>query len=311
MIRRPPRSPLFPYTTLFRSGMTGTPNPNSVGELWHQAFILDGGARLGRSFFEFRSATQTATQVGPRPNMVKWEDKPGSEISVAALLADISIRHQFDECMDIPPNFKTIVRFDLSPKLRAMYKEFEDRAILTLENDEAIGVNAAVVRNKLLQIASGSVYGEKGTNLLDTKRYELVLDLIEQREHSVVFFVWTHQKEELERLARARKISFATIDGSVSVQNRNKIVAAYQNGFFKTLFLHPKTGAHGITLTRGTSTIWVSPIYEADFMKQGTHRIFRGGQTKKTETVLVQANNTVESMFIRLSIERERRWRAS
>ena len=126
--------------------------------------------------------------------------------------------------------------------------------------------------------------------------YTTLFRSIEQREHSVVFFVWTHQKKELERLARARKISFATIDGSVSVQNRNKIVAAYQNGFFKTLFLHPKTGAHGITLTRGTSTIWVSPIYEADFMKQGTHRIFRGGQTKKTETVLVQANNTVESI---------------
>ena len=100
----------------------------------------------------------------------------------------------------------------------------------------------------------------------------------------------------LERLARARKISFATIDGSVSIKKRNQIVKAYQNGFFKTLFLHPKTGAHGITLTRGTSTIWVSPIYEADFMKQGTHRIFRGGQTKKTETVLIQANNTVEGI---------------
>src|SRR3712207_7382162 len=33
MIRRPPRSTLFPYTTLFRSGMTGTA-VTEAGEFW-------------------------------------------------------------------------------------------------------------------------------------------------------------------------------------------------------------------------------------------------------------------------------------
>src|SRR2546429_5337562 len=31
MIRRPPRSTLFPYTTLFRSHFTGRPNPQTYG----------------------------------------------------------------------------------------------------------------------------------------------------------------------------------------------------------------------------------------------------------------------------------------
>ncbi len=278
----------------YRAGMTGTPNPNSVSELWHQVFLLDGGERLGKSFFQFRAITQTSSIISPRIRALKWSDKPGVEGAVAKLLQDISIRHAFDECMDIPPNHVTRIDFTLPPKLRSMYREFEDKAILLLEDDEAVGVNAAVVRNKLLQIASGSVYGENQTNLLDLSRYELVLDLIEQREHSVVFFVWTHQREELVRLAKKRGVSYAVIDGSVDIKKRNEIVKAYQAGFFRTLFMHPRTGAYGITLTRGSSTIWASPIYEADLLKQGTHRIYRGGQTKRTETVLVQAKDTVE-----------------
>ena len=34
----------------FRSVMSGTPAPNTVTDLWNQAFVLDGGERLGTSF---------------------------------------------------------------------------------------------------------------------------------------------------------------------------------------------------------------------------------------------------------------------
>src|SRR2546429_6737195 len=41
MIRRPPRSTLFPYTTLFRSGVNATPLPtvNTTGYIDHAAFL--------------------------------------------------------------------------------------------------------------------------------------------------------------------------------------------------------------------------------------------------------------------------------
>src|SRR2546422_7425642 len=39
MIRRPPRSTLFPYTTLFRSGAGGTQDHG----LWHLHGLLSGG----------------------------------------------------------------------------------------------------------------------------------------------------------------------------------------------------------------------------------------------------------------------------
>ena len=62
----------------YKSGLTGTPNPKSVTEMWHQVYLLDGGERLGNSFWKFRSATQAAHQIGPMPQHVKWEDKEGA-----------------------------------------------------------------------------------------------------------------------------------------------------------------------------------------------------------------------------------------
>ena len=175
------------------------------------------------------------------------------------------------------------------------YKELEKNAILRLETETVSAVNAAVLRSKLLQVASGAAYHTEGEwALLDTGRYELILDLVEARKHSVVFFNWTHQKVELMKEAEKRGIKHALIDGTTPDRRRTEIVEDYQAGFYQTLFLHPKTGAHGLTLTKGTTTIWASPIYEADFLKQGKHRIYRAGQTERTETLLIEAAGTVE-----------------
>lgn len=287
----------------YREGLTGTPNPNSVTELWHQAFIIDDGKRLGTSFFHFRAQCCTAEQIGPRAEHIRWVDKPGAEEAVAHLLRDITIRHDFDTVMDIPPNYTRSVRFTMPARLQAQYDELADQAVLQLETENISAVNAAVLQNKLLQLASGAVYSrENHYQVLDTTRYELISDLVEERKHSIVFFNWSHQKDQLVESFTKRGIEHAVIDGTVPVRKRAEIVERYQAGLLQTVLLHPQTGAHGLTLTRGTACIWSSPVYQADFLKQGIHRIVRGGQTQKTETLLVEAKGTLEaSVYERLS----------
>src|SRR3989449_2732907 len=46
MIRRPPRSTLFPYTTLFRSHMSWARNPGRVVGFWYLLLVLGGPLRL-------------------------------------------------------------------------------------------------------------------------------------------------------------------------------------------------------------------------------------------------------------------------
>lgn len=282
-----------------RYGLTGTPNSNSITDIWHQMFVLDDGQRLGRSFYQFRNAVCEPQQVGPQPNMLQWHDKPGAENVVANLLVEAIVRHKFEECIDIPANHTYSVPYHMSPKQAKAYQQMERDAITMLNDGKVITtVNAAGVMTKLLQIASGASYfeGLEGDDYasIDNGRYELVSDLVEQRDHSVVFFNWTHQREELIKEFKKRGITYAVIDGNTSDKARKEAVDLFQSGFYRVLLAHPQSAAHGLTLTKGTATIWASPTYNLEHFLQGNRRIYRAGQTQKTETIVVLAPGTVE-----------------
>lgn len=279
----------------YRYALNGTPNPNTITDVWHQVLLLDDGLRLGKIFFAFRNSVCTPKQIGPQPNMVKWEDKPGAQEAVSMLLKDMVIRHKFEECLDIPENFEYTVPYQLSDKQMKAYNQMQLIEMAALDTGTISAVNAAAVMTKLLQIASGAVYESPDVyHVVDTDRYDMILDLAEEREHCIVFFLWKHQRDLLTEIARKRGISYAVIDGTVPERERTDIVRRYQQGMYKIIFAHPQSAAHGLTLTRGTTTIWASPTYNLEHFQQGNRRIYRAGQTKKTETIVVVADNTCE-----------------
>lgn len=279
-----------------RTCMTGTPNGNTITDVWHQVAILDDGHRLGPSFYKFRDGVCQATQIGSNVNAVKWVDKEGAEQAVFGLLSDIVIRHKFEDCVDIPPNHQYTVPYEMTPKHRKAYETLEQDSILSIKRGRAItAIHAGVLANKLLQVSSGAVYETpEDYHIIDTGRYEMILDLIEAREHSLCIYLWKHQRDMLAKEADKRGITFAVIDGSVDETERNAIVARYQKGAYRVLFGHPLTIAHGFTLTKGTATIWASPTYNLEHFVQGSKRQHRIGQTKKTETIVVVAPGTLE-----------------
>lgn len=295
----------------FKAMLTGTAAPNSVTELWHQVMLLDGGASLGDSFYRFRDQTQTPHAVSMmKPGVVKWTDKPGIRMLVAPLIQHLVVAHKFEECTDIPAHSVRRVTYRMPPRLAKRYAELEATAVLRLAQGALTAVNAAVLRNKLLQVASGAVYAnvdradhrashgfgdDGGYVLLDGKRYELVAELVrEDPEPSLVFYSWKHQQVEIEKALAKAGVRWATMESKLGPARRKQLVDRYQNGDFDTLLLHPATGAHGLTLTRGRRTIVVSPFDRADWLKQAKHRVWRAGQRHKTETILVEAERTVE-----------------
>jgi SNF2 family DNA or RNA helicase len=280
----------------YRYFLTGTPNANSILDIWHQALLVDDGERLGRSFMAFRQTMATPIQVGPQPNMVKWEDKPGSAQAVGDLLSDISVRYIFEECHDIPANHIYYRKYTPTPSQLQAYSEMEKNAILEAAKGEVItAVNAAALVTKLLQIASGAVYDEQGNSVhIEDDRYQLICDLVGARNHSLVFFNWKHQAENLVGHFKKEGITHALIDGTVGAHERAEVVKDFQKGYYRVLLAHPQSAAHGLTLTRATTTIWASPTYNLEFFLQGNRRIYRAGQTQKTETILVCAKNTME-----------------
>lgn len=267
--------------------MSGTAASNGICDIWHQYFILDKGERLGKYFYGFRSAVCTPEQEGKR---ITWVDKPGIELVVAELVKDITIRHKFEDCVDIPENHMYSANFELTPKHMERYLEMQHKAITKVKEETVTAVNAASVATKLLQIASGAVYNDTGGySQVATERYELAIDLAEERDHVVVFYHWNHQLEELTKQAKKRDLEFAVWD-----PDQPQIADEFQAGQYRILFAHPQSAGHGLTLTRGTATIWVSPTYNLEHFLQGLKRVHRIGQKNKTETIVIVAENTID-----------------
>ena len=285
-----------------RAVMTGTPTSNTITDIWNQANIVDDGERLGGSFYAFRLAVCAPVQVGPRTNMISWEDKPGAEEAVFSLLADITVRHRFEDCIDIPANHEFTMPYKLPAKQLRAYREMALTQIAILDPGKkgkdvkaVSAINAAAVTTKLLQIASGAVYeNSEKYHLIDSGRYELVMDLVEERKHSVVFYLWQHQCDLMVAEAKKRKLKFALYDSTASDKVKSQMIKDYQAGFYQVIFAHPASAAHGLTLTRGTCTIWPSPTYNLEWFVQGNKRTYRNGQKSKTETIVVLADDTIE-----------------
>ena len=47
-------------------------------------------------------------------------------------------------------------------------------------------------------------------------------------------------------------------------------------------------------MTKATAVIWASPTYNAEHYQQFNRRIYRAGQTKKTEVIHIAAKDTWE-----------------
>lgn len=282
----------------FRTCMSGTPAPLSVVELWPQVKFLDDGKRLGTRFAAFKREMRRKT-VDPKTGWPKEIDKEDARLITAYLVRDITIGHPFDEVMKhVPGMDQRVIWYDLPDKHRDVYKELEKKSRLVFSDASVTAVNAGVLANKLLQCASGAVYTdptneERGHKVVDTGRYELVADLAEAREQTVVFFMWRHQRDALIRQLDARKMAWGLLDSSVpSADQRDQYIRAFQAGDLRVLLMHYNTGAFGLTLTKARTVIWCSPIYQADKKEQGDARIRRGRQDQPTESIVILARET-------------------
>ena len=272
--------------------MSGTPNTNTILDVWHPVLCVDDGKRLGNRFYSFRNQVCT-----PRFNGFanEWVDKPGIEQTVAQLLSDINIRHALEDCIDLPDNITRIMHTTLTGDVKRMYDTLAEESVLYTKQGTINAVNAGARVKKLLQLVSGAVYDELGDiKYIHQHRYDMIIDLIEVRKHSLVAFNWKHERNALTQLAKKKGFSYEVIDGDTPPHKRVDIVERFQAGQIKVLFAHPQSASHGLTLTKATTCIWCSPTYNAEHFQQFNRRIYRAGQDKKTETILIAARNTWE-----------------
>ncbi|CAM3558980.1 DEAD/DEAH box helicase [Parendozoicomonas haliclonae] len=275
--------------------LTGTPNPLSVLDLWHPALILDYGERLGKKFFAFRQQVCTPIQVAANANAIQWQDKPGALDFVHDQLSDITIRFTLEECIDMPETSTRYMQMKMPSWVKKHYNDMLYDSHIALEQGDVSAVHAGARARKLLQLLSGAVYGEEGDAIkVHSERHNLVMDLVEERDHTVVVFNYKHERDALIKEAKKRKLSYTLIDGSVPNLKRTEAVEDFQAGKKRVIFVHPQAAGHGITLTAANTLIWCSPNYNAELVKQTEHRIYRAGQKRRTQIIRIAYEDSKE-----------------
>ncbi len=277
----------------YRIAMSGTPNSNTILDIWHPTLIVDGGERLGHRFYSFRSSVCKSRFNGFAN---EWCDKPDAQEIVAAALSDINIRYELENCIDMPEQSVRAMYVQLPKKIRRQYTDLTEDSVLYTAAGTVNAVHAGARVKKLLQLCTGAIYDEHGDVVsVHEERYDLVMQLVEQRAQSLVAFNWRHEKDAMVKIAEKLGISYAVIDGSVAAHKRKEIVDRMQAGQLQVVFCHPQSAGHGLTMTKAKTVIWASPTYNAEHYQQFNRRIYRAGQTQKTEIIQIAAKDTWET----------------
>ena len=276
----------------YRIAMSGTPNSNTILDIWHPMLLVDDGERLGHRFFSFRGSVCTSRFNGFAQ---EWVDKDDAELSVAAAIGDINIRYQLEECLTMPEQTVSTLQVQLPSKIMQQYKQLCDDNVLYTGTATINAVHAGAKVKKLLQLCTGAIYDEHGVvQNVHSGRYELVMQLVSERKHSLVAFNWKHEKNHLTAMADSMSIKYGVIDGDTPAHHRKDVVDRMQAGQLQVVFCHPQSAGHGLTMTKATAVIWASPTYNAEHYQQFNRRIYRAGQTQRTEIIQIAARDTWE-----------------
>lgn len=258
--------------------LTGTPSPNGLNDLWAQVFLLDGGARLGVRYSQFR---ERYFDPGDRGNNVvyNYKAKPGSEESILGRISDICISMKADDYLQLPDVTYHEIPVEMDAKSRKAYVELERKMVLELPEEEAISVtSAAALSNKLLQLANGAVYDEEHeVHEVHNCKIEAFTELVEslQGKPVLVFYNFQHDKN---RILEVLKKSTLRVRELKTTQDEDD----WNSRQIDILLAHPASAAYGLNLQEGGNhVVWFGLTWNYELYTQANKRLHRQGQTEK------------------------------
>lgn len=282
-------------------GLTGTPTPRGLPDIWSQVYLMDGGARLGKTVSEFR---RRYLIPGRRNGNViyDWELQDGAEQRIYDAIGDICMSLKTEDWLTLPPCSYIQYTISLPQSVMSKYKQFEREKILMLNEEDVItGANAGVVSNKLLQFTAGAIYDEEHkVQVLHDVKLDALEDLMESAngEPVMVFYYFKHDYERIyERFSKDYRIR--GIEGPDDMQ-------AWDNGDIDMLLVHPASVGHGLNLQHGGNIIiWFSlPNWNLELYQQANARLHRQGQKNAVRIYHILAKGTVDE-DVMLSLERK------
>lgn len=251
-------------------GLTGTPAPNTLLDLWPQMYLMDMGQRLGRFIGGFRDRFFLPDKRN-REIIYSYKPREGAEDAIYALISDICISMKAADYLDMPERIDNRIEVSMSPKERKLYDDFQKDMVLSIGDEELDAANAAALSNKLLQMANGAVYGEDKTVIpIHDRKLDALEDLVEAANGKPLLVAYWY-KHDLQRI-KARFKNVRCIDTAKDIDDWN----ARQ---IPLALIHPASAGHGLNLQDGGCTIvWFGLTWSLELYQQLNARLWRQGQ---------------------------------
>ena len=253
-------------------GLTGTPRPNGLEDLWPEVYLLDQGQRLGRTIGAFR---QKYLQPDKMSGYIvySYRPKPGAEDEVYSAVSDICMSIRKEDVLSLPGQIYEDVDVALPPAVLKGYKKFEREAVLeVLDKDGGImAASAAALTNKLLQYANGAVYDENGVaHRIHDAKLETLEEMIEAAGGDSVLVLYAYQ-HDADRI-REKFPACRTLDKPADID-------AWNRGEIPMAVAHPASIGHGLNLQDGGHIIiWFGLSWSLELYQQANERLNRPGQ---------------------------------
>jgi len=223
-------------------GLTGTPSPNGIKDLWGQTWFIDQGERLGRTFSAFE---QRWFYKGYDGYSLVPHDHAQAEVMERVSDIYLTVKSlQVDEPITVP------IYVDLPPDVRRAYNQVEKELFAEIEVAgvgalEIEASNAAVRLGKCLQIASGAVFEEGGKvwNTLHDAKLEALESVVEEANGMpiLVSYAYTHEAERILKRFKSAKL----------LDDDPNTIKRWNEGKIPMLLAHPQSAGHGLNLQDG------------------------------------------------------------
>jgi SNF2 family DNA or RNA helicase len=275
--------------------LTGTPAPNSLGDLWGQNWFIDQGASLGSSYSAFEDRWFKTDYNGYDKVML-----PHAEKEIRAAIAPTTFTLRAEDYLDLGEEIVNTIYVDLPPKARKHYDEMEKDLYTIIKAGEVEAFTAATKSMKCHQLANGALYhDDKGTwEAIHDEKLDALRDVIEEAGGMPVIVCYKF-KSDLARLKKA-------FPQGKALDTRQETEDNFKSGKIPILFIHPDSAGHGIDYMQHVTNImcffsvdWNAETRDQVIARIGKVRQFQAGLNRPVFIHQIITRNSVDEIILR------------
>ena len=275
-------------------GLTGTPAPNSLLDLWSQIYLLDGGKRLGTTMTQYKNEYFYSTKfINGRP--VDWIPREHAKEAIYYYIKDIVISMD-NSVLTLPDVIYDNMYAYMDPDETKLYNAFKKDSVLVAgtgnPDDDIVASNAAVLVSKLAQLASGNIYTDKDGNFQN----------FHYRKNEVLRYIYDNEPDNL-LVAYYFRTDLINIKkefpDAVVFDGSGEMLKEWNDGKIRMLLVQPASSGFGLNFQFGGHTlVWYTLTWNLEQYLQMNARLYRQGQTQTVVIHHILTKNTIDERIL-------------